>query len=108
MGNTESKKNSYVLSANTHNFVYKKNYQLTKHDYSYLCNETKQSVEQIDKIFDDFFDTNKKGILEKKDFIELYCNLRLIINLNFYSNYSVEGKVFYFQILFWVLYYEYS
>lgn len=95
MGNTESKKNSYVLSANTHNFVYKKNYQLTKHDYSYLCNETKQSVEQIDKIFDDFFDTNKKGILEKKDFIELYCNLRLIINLNIYSNYSIDEKVFF-------------
>ena len=65
MGNGESKKNAHVLSSSSHNYVYKKNYQLTKHDYTYLCNETKQSVEQIDKIFDDFFENNKKGMLEK-------------------------------------------
>ena len=79
MGSHNTKEYRHNLAPTSHNFIYKKNYQLTPNDYHYLCNQTKQSKEKIDEIFDLFFLNNKKGYLEKNDFVQLYCSLRLDI-----------------------------
>jgi ABC-type phosphate transport system substrate-binding protein len=77
MGSHGSKESlEHNLAPTCHNFIYKKNYQLTKNDYIYLCGQTKLQKERIDEIFDLFFLNNKKGYLEKNDFVELYCSLR--------------------------------
>ena len=73
---TELSHEGQVLSPTDPNYIYKKNYKLTKSEYLAICKETKQSKERIDQIFDMFFTNNTKGYLNKSDFVELYCSLR--------------------------------
>ena len=64
------------LSTQDPNYVYKKNYKLTKAEYINIYKETRLSKERINEIFDLFFSSNTKGYLDKSDFIELYCSLK--------------------------------
>ena len=73
---TEMGNDGQALSTSDPNYVYKKNFKLTKNEYLKICNETKQSKEMVDEIFELFFKNNTKGYLNKSDFVELYCSLK--------------------------------